>query len=258
MKSKQLLTKAISKSTALLMIGATVIASGASMNVYAKDVTEPNNIKVITYKVDCNKPGNSNDINHKPNRPNLEDCISKPGTDNSKPELDNSRPEIDNSKPEIDNSKPELDNSKPEVDNSKPETDNSTPDTNVSTQAAFENRVLELVNIERQKEGLSPLQMDESVRSVARLKSEDMRINKYFDHTSPTYGSPFDMLQQFGISYRSAGENIAQGYSTPEAVVTGWMNSSGHRANILNSSFTHIGIGYDSNGHYWTQMFIGK
>ena len=85
-----------------------------------------------------------------------------------------------------------------------------------------------------------------------------MRVNKYFDHTSPTYGSPFDMLKKFGISYKSAGENIAQGYSTPEAVVNGWMNSSGHRANILNASFTHMGVGYDANGHYWTQMFIGK
>ena len=100
--------------------------------------------------------------------------------------------------------------------------------------------------------------MDESLRNVARIKSTDMRTNGYFSHTSPTYGSPFDMMKQFGISYTAAGENIAQGYATPEAVVKGWMNSSGHRANILSSNFTHIGIGYDNNGHYWTQMFIKK
>ena len=66
------------------------------------------------------------------------------------------------------------------------------------------------------------------------------------------------MMKSFGISYRSAGENIAMGYKTPEAVVDGWMNSSGHRANILNSSFTKIGVGYVKDGHYWTQIFISK
>jgi uncharacterized protein YkwD len=84
-----------------------------------------------------------------------------------------------------------------------------------------------------------------------------MRDKGYFSHTSPTYGSPFNMLKSFGISYKSAGENIARGYTTPKAVVDGWMNSPGHRANILNSSFTEIGVGYAS-GNYWTQMFIGK
>ncbi len=133
-----------------------------------------------------------------------------------------------------------------------------TPEVEVSSQVAFENKVLELVNIERAKQGLKALAMDESVRKVARVKSTDMAKNKYFSHTSPTYGSPFDMLKSFGISYKSAGENIAQGYQTPQAVVTGWMNSPGHRANILNASYTHIGIGYEANGNYWTQLFISK
>ena len=79
----------------------------------------------------------------------------------------------------------------------------------------------------------------------------------YFSHTSPTYGSPFDMMKSFGITYRSAGENIAYGYSTPQAVVNAWMNSSGHRANILNSSYKQIGVGYVAKGNYCTQMFIG-
>ena len=226
MKAKQLFTKAISKSTAFLMIGATVIGSGAGATVYAKDINETCNVKVNTYKFSCN------------NTVNLDcdfDNLWKPG-----------------------NCTPGNGTSKPENKPSTPDNETSKPDTNVSTQTQFENRVLELVNVERQKAGLSALQMDESVRNVARLKSEDMRVNKYFDHTSPTYGSPFDMLKKFGISYKSAGENIAQGYSTPEAVVNGWMNSSGHRANILNASFTHMGVGYDANGHYWTQMFIGK
>ncbi len=123
--------------------------------------------------------------------------------------------------------------------------------------ADFETRVVELVNIERAKGGLAPLTQNAALSDVARLKSKDMQSNGYFDHTSPTYGSPFDMMKTFGISYRAAGENIAYGYRTPEAVVEGWMNSEGHRRNIMSSSFTEIGVGYISQGNYWTQMFIG-
>ena len=79
----------------------------------------------------------------------------------------------------------------------------------------------------------------------------------YFSHTSPTYGSPFDMMKSFGISYRAAGENIAKGQTTPAAVVNAWWNSEGHRQNMLNASFTQIGVGYVADGKYWTQMFIG-
>jgi uncharacterized protein YkwD len=85
-----------------------------------------------------------------------------------------------------------------------------------------------------------------------------MHDNRYFSHTSPVYGTPFQMTKSFGITYRSAGENIAHGQTSPQAVVNAWMNSSGHRANILNASFTQIGVGYVADGHYWTQMFIGK
>ena len=79
----------------------------------------------------------------------------------------------------------------------------------------------------------------------------------YFSHTSPTYGTPFQMLTSFGVSYRTAGENIAYGQRTPREVVTAWMNSPGHRANILNASYTQIGVGYVASGNYWTQLFIG-
>ena len=123
---------------------------------------------------------------------------------------------------------------------------------------AYEKEVVRLVNIERRANGLSDLTYDWQLSRVARYKSEDMKNNNYFSHTSPTYGSPFQMMKSFGISYRSAGENIAKGQKTPAEVVNAWMNSSGHRANILNSSFTHIGVGYVSDGKYWTQMFIGK
>ena len=122
----------------------------------------------------------------------------------------------------------------------------------------FEKEVVRLVNEIRSQNGLQELTYDWELSRVARIKSEDMRDNKYFSHTSPVYGSPFQMIKNFGITYRSAGENIARGQATPQAVVSAWMNSSGHRANILNSSFTRIGVGYAANGKYWTQMFIGK
>lgn len=122
----------------------------------------------------------------------------------------------------------------------------------------FEQRVVELTNAERAKQGLPALKIDTELSKVARIKSEDMPKNNYFDHNSPTYGSPFDMMKKFGISYTSAGENIAQGQRTPEEVVQAWMNSAGHRANILNNGFTHIGVGYVESGNYWTQQFITK
>lgn len=134
----------------------------------------------------------------------------------------------------------------------------STSPTPSPSQTNFENQVLTLINTERSKQGLPALVMDENLRSAARLKSSDMRQNNYFSHTSPTYGSPFDMLKHLGISYQAAAENIAQGYSTPQSVVEGWMNSPGHRANILNRTYTHIGVGYDATGHYWTQLFIKR
>ena len=127
-----------------------------------------------------------------------------------------------------------------------------------STVSAYEKKVIELVNDVRKDYGLSPLAHNWELSRVARYKSQDMHDRRYFSHTSPTYGSPFNMMKSFGISYQSAGENIAMGYKTPEAVVDGWMNSSGHRANILNASFTQIGVGYVADGNYWTQMFIGK
>ena len=127
-----------------------------------------------------------------------------------------------------------------------------------SSVLSYEKEVVRLVNEIRVKNGLKELTYDWELSRVARYKSQDMKDNRYFSHTSPVYGSPFQMMKSFGISYRSAGENIAKGYATPAAVVNGWMNSSGHRANILNSSFTHIGVGYVADGRYWTQMFISK
>ncbi|WP_404441970.1 CAP domain-containing protein [Sutcliffiella horikoshii] len=122
----------------------------------------------------------------------------------------------------------------------------------------FEKKVVELTNAEREKQGLAPLELDEELSKVAKDKSKDMQQNNYFSHNSPTHGSPFDMMKKYGIQYNTAGENIAQGQQSPEEVVNAWMNSEGHRANIMNENFTHIGVGHVEEGNYWTQMFIGK
>lgn len=123
--------------------------------------------------------------------------------------------------------------------------------------SSIESEVLRLVNIERSKAGLSELKMNSKLSDVARMKSQDMADKNYFSHTSPTYGSPFDMMKKFGISYTTAGENIAKGYAGAEAVMNGWMNSPGHKANILNPKFGTLGVGYVNKGGttYWTQMF---
>lgn len=129
------------------------------------------------------------------------------------------------------------------------------PDT---TLTSYVNEVIRLTNLKRTQNGLKALTANWELNRVAQYKAQDMRNKNYFSHTSPTYGSPFDMIKAFGISYRSAGENIAKGQSTPAQVVEAWWNSSGHRANILNSSYTQIGVGYVADGKYWVQMFIGK
>ena len=123
-----------------------------------------------------------------------------------------------------------------------------------------EKEVFNLINQQRTNNGLSALKVDSEVQRVARIKAEDMVTNNYFSHTSPTYGSPFDMLKSFKISYKTAGENIAANSSNSGAV-NAWMNSSGHKANILNSSFNYTGIGVVNSSKYgkiFVQMFIGK
>lgn len=123
-----------------------------------------------------------------------------------------------------------------------------------------EQKMIDLINAERSKNGLSALKADLEVMRVARIKAADLSINEYFSHQSPTYGSPFDMLKSFGVSYRSAGENIA-GNSTVSAAHTALMNSSGHRANILKSNFNTIGIGIYEDSRYgkvFVQMFLEK
>ena len=137
---------------------------------------------------------------------------------------------------------------------------NNNSSSNTYGLSADELEVFNLINTQRTNNGLSALKIDSEIQNVARIKAKDMVNNNYFSHNSPTYGSPFDMLKSYGISYKSAGENIA-GNSSNQSAVTAWMNSSGHKANILNSGFNYTGIGVVESSRYgkiFVQMFIGK
>ena len=138
-------------------------------------------------------------------------------------------------------------------------TNNSNNQTS-SSMNSDEKEVFDLINKQRTNNGLSALKVDNEVQRVARIKAEDMVSNNYFSHNSPIYGSPFDMLKSFKISYNTAGENIAANSSNSGAG-TSWMNSSGHKANILNNSFNYTGIGVVNSSKYgkiFVQIFVGK
>ncbi len=165
-----------------------------------------------------------------PSIPSLPDTESKPETE--KPETN----------------KPETE--KPETE--KPETNKPEADTSVS---AYAKEVVELVNKERAKVGLPALKLDTKASQAAQVRAKE--VNSVFSHTRPDGRSCFTALKEAGVSYRTAGENIAKGQRTPEEVVNAWMNSAGHRANILGKQFTSIGVGYSANGNGWAQFFIG-
>jgi uncharacterized YkwD family protein len=176
---------------------------------------------------------------------------SKPVTQPSKPVTKPSKPVTQPSKPVTQPSKPVTEPSKPVT---QPNQGNSSTDT-VTPTSSYATEVVTLVNQERAKAGLAALKMSNATLTKMALdKAKDMDSKGYFDHNSPTYGSPFDMMKQYGISYRYAGENIAKGQRTPQEVMTAWMNSPGHRANILSANFTTIGVAY-YNG-VWVQEFI--
>ena len=127
------------------------------------------------------------------------------------------------------------------------------------TTSSQENEVARLVNAERAKAGLPALKFNWELSRVARYKSADMANKGYFSHNSPTYGTPFQMMENFGLRFSAAGENIAYGQRTPAEVMRDWMNSPGHRNNILSRSYTEIGVGLAKNKNgvcYWTQMFM--
>lgn len=131
---------------------------------------------------------------------------------------------------------------------------------NTTSLSSDEKEVFDLINKQRTNNGLAALKIDAEALNVARIKAQDMVDNNYFSHNSPIYGSPFDMLKSFKVTYKTAGENIA-GNSSNSGAVNAWMSSSGHKANILNSSFNYTGIGVVKSSKYgkiYVQIFLGK
>lgn len=165
-----------------------------------------------------------------------------PGTEIEVPEVE--APEVE--KPEVE---------VPDVE--KPgQSEEENGNSGTETELSYAEQVVKLVNEERAKYGLSPLTIDKSVESAALVRSKE--IEKSFSHTRPNGSSFSTVLKEQGVNFMGAGENIAWGQKSPEEVMQGWMNSEGHRANILNAKFTKIGVGYyqNSNGtNYWTQLF---
>ena len=131
--------------------------------------------------------------------------------------------------------------------------DDYTPD----SLSAQEQKAATVLNPDRIRNGLPALTIDPELSRIARIKSQDMRDNQYFAHTSPTYGSVRDMLKRFGYTYEAAGENIAN-HATIEKSQAALISSPGHRRNILSTAYTKVGIGValDENGFvYLTQIF---
>ncbi|VIF64262.1 sporulation protein [Clostridioides difficile] len=264
--------------TASSAVNASALSLENNVNTSNKNLVYSNTRYKFSAKPNCSikpelKPDKDNsckDKNHsdkncnntnKPDDNNNSGSTNKP--DNNKPE--SNKPDDNNnsgSTDKPDNNKPE--SNKPNDNNNSDSTDKPNDNNNSGSTSenfsAYQKEVVDLVNIERSKAGLNPLTLDSSISNVATKKSQDMIDNNYFSHNSPTYGSPFDMLKKFGISYKTAGENIAMGQKTPKEVVNAWMNSEGHRKNIMNPNFSKIGVGVaqKSGGSiYWTQIFVG-
>ena len=220
------------------------------------DNIEDNNQNNGNNQDNNNQGGNIEDNNQGNNNQDKDD--NNPGNDNNQDQdKDDNNNNQDQDKD--DNNQDNNNNQDQDKDDNNQNDDNNSSNINGFSKEQVE--VLNLVNKERKANGLKPLTLNKELSNVANIKSRDMIEKGYFDHTSPTYGSPFDMMKKFNISYNTAGENIAMGQKTPSEVMNSWMNSSGHRANILNSTYTELGVGIqkDSNGTiYWTQMFIGR
>ena len=218
------------------------------------DNIEDNNQNNGNNQDNNNQGGNMEDNNQGNNNQDKDD--NNPGNDNNQ---DQDKDDNNNNQDQDKDDNNQDNNNNQDQDDNNQNDDNNSSNINGFSKEQVE--VLNLVNKERKANGLKPLTLNKELSNVANIKSRDMIEKGYFDHTSPTYGSPFDMMKKFNISYNTAGENIAMGQKTPSEVMNSWMNSSGHRANILNSTYTELGVGIqkDSNGTiYWTQMFIGR
>lgn len=236
---KKLTLLAVTALTMASLGGNTLTAQAASKNYYQ---AIPGGGKVIYY--------GSSSCDFQSFLEKLENCfpnITLPDCDSPEENI----PEIEIPETE----KPE--NNAPENAPGGGSTEGNTPeDDSATNEHAFLKEVVALVNAERAKEGLSPLTIDSKVQAAAQVRAKESK--QLFSHTRPDGTSFATALKEQNVSYKGAGENIAWGQKTPEAVMKAWMNSSGHRANIMNPNFTTIGVGYyvDSNRTpYWCQLF---
>lgn len=181
----------------------------------------------------------------------------QPGADSSKPDTDTANPDGNTGNSDTDTAKPDGNTGNPDTDTAKPDenTGNSDAQDNIP-ENSFAKQIVNLVNAERTKAGLGTLVQDKGIESAALVRAKEIETS--FSHTRPNGSSFSTVLTESGITYKGSGENIAWGQRTPEEVMNGWMNSEGHRANILNPKFTKIGVGYYQNTagkNYWTQLF---
>ena len=211
----------------------------------------------------CNKSGNTDSSGCKPNESAKETEAPKPAEKPEPPKATEApKPAVTPGMPEITES-PELAETPEPVETPKatevpkPTATPKATQPPSSSESSYAYQVIELVNAERAKYGLSALSADTTLMNAAGKRAVETVTS--FSHTRPN-GTKFStVLSEYGVSYRTAGENIAYGQRTPQDVVNSWMNSSGHRANILSSSYTKIGVGCYKSGstYYWSQLFIG-
>ncbi len=241
--------------TVLLIGGQTITTHAATPNFQAYNL---GNGKVYTYQLGCNSQTLADLLQNclpgitLPGCNDSQDCNTPncniPGCDQS----DCNTPEIN--WPEV--NFPGTNNPGNNNSGNNGSVEENRPGNNDTSEHAFIQQVVNLVNEERAKEGLAPLTIDTKVQAAAMVRAKECEVS--FSHTRPDGSNFATALKEQNVSYRSSGENIAYGQQTPEAVMRAWMNSSGHRANIMNPNFTTIGVGYYENANgtdYWCQLF---
>lgn len=215
-----------------------------------------NDCPVIIYP-GINKPNDNTSCTNKPSTGESETNSSDVGeSETNTSETEN--PGTNNSGNDEENNVPETNVPGVNVpETSKPDVEEGTTAASGETEdKSFAEQVVDLVNQERAKAGLEKLTLDKNIEAAALVRAKEIEVS--FSHTRPDGSSFSSVLKEHNISYRGAGENIAWGQTSPEAVMNAWMNSEGHRANILNANFTKIGVGYYQNSagrKFWTQLF---
>ena len=227
-----------------LMAGVLIASATMAGTSVTANAAMPQNVNIKSNRVNMIRIGQGCDLDSLLSQ--LQNCL--PGISFpqfQQPDVENSCPEV----PEVELPTPGLPS--PEL----PEQESPSPESPEQENLSYVEQVVQLVNIERAKEGLAPLKLNTKVSAAAQVRAEEIVTS--FSHTRPDGSSFATALKEQNINYRRAGENIAWGQKSPQEVVTAWMNSSGHRANIMNENFTSIGVGYHrQNGvNYWCQLF---